>query len=80
MMSGVKFYKDFLLLDADSRRVMTYCGELDRNWDYGTVSVYEVGEKVAVFFWDDKKSEERIKKAIQLAKRYDVDVRRVTFK
>lgn len=80
MLSGIKYFKDFLLLDADSRRVMTYCGEIDRNWDYGTVSIYEVGDRIAIFFWEDEKSPERIRKAIKAADKFDVCVRRVTFK
>lgn len=81
MLSAWKFYKDFLLLDSDSRRALSYASEVERDWDYGTTSIFEIGDKLAIFFWfDEKKSEERIRKAIKLANKYDISVRRVTFK
>lgn len=81
MLSSAKYYKDFLLVDADSRRAIEYISELDRNWDYGPVTVNQVGDRIQILFWeDDKKNKESARKAVKLAEKYNIHVRLVTFK
>lgn len=81
MLSTAKYFKDFLLVDADSRRALEYISELDRNWDYGVVMANQIGDYIQILFWEDeKKNNESIRKAVILAEKYKISVRRVTFK
>lgn len=81
MLSSAKYFKEFLLVDADSRRALEYVSELDRDWTYGPVSVDQVGDKLEILFYEDEKeSKGRIRKAVILAEKYKISVRRVTFK
>ena len=82
MLSSAKYYKDFILVDADSRRALEYISELDRNWTYGPVTANQVGDKVQILFWenDEKKDKETVRKAVKLAEKYNISVRLVTFK
>ena len=81
MLSSAKYFKDFLLVDADSRRAIEYVSELDRNWDYGPITAHQIGDHIEILFWEDeKKNEETIKKALKLANKYNISVRRVHFK
>lgn len=81
MLSTAKYFKDFLLVDADSRRALEYVSELDRNWDYGVVMANQIGDYIQILFWEDeKKNEESIRKSLKLADRYNISVRRVRFK
>ena len=82
MLSSAKYYKDFILVDADSRRALEYISELDRNWTYGPVTANQVGDKIQILFWDndEKKDEETVRKAVKLAEKYNISVRLVTFK
>ena len=81
MLSSAKYYKDFILVDADSRRVLEYISELDRNWDYGPITANQVGDRIQILFWeDDKKNKETVRKAVKLAEKYNISVRLVTFK
>lgn len=79
MLSNVKYKGDFLLLDADSRKAYEFVAELDRDWDVGPVSVNQVGDFIQVLFWEDREKE-GIKKAIEIAKKKDIRVRKVRFK
>ena len=82
MLSSAKYYKDFILVDADSRRALEYISELDRNWTYGPVTANQVGDKIQILFWenDEKKDKETVRKAVKLAEKYNISVRLVTFK
>ena len=81
MLSSAKYYKDFILVDADSRRALEYISELDRNWDYGPITANQVGDRIQILFWEDeKKSKEAVRKAVKLADKYNISVRLVTFK
>ena len=82
MLSSAKYYKDFILVDADSRRALEYISELDRNWTYGPVTATRVGDKIQILFWenDEKKDKETVRKAVKLAEKYNISVRLVTFK
>ena len=81
MLSSAKYYKDFILVDSDSRRALEYISELDRNWDYGPITANQVGEKIQILFWEnDEKSKETVRKAVKLAEKYNISVRLVTFK
>ena len=81
MLSSAKYYKDFILVDADSRRALEYISELDRNWDYGPITANQVGDRIQILFWeDDKKNKETVRKAVKLADKYNISVRLVTFK
>lgn len=83
MLNTSKYFKEFLLVDADSRRAIEYVSNLDRDWSYGPVSVHQVGDKLQILFYekeDKPKNIEIIRKAIILAERYGVSVRRVAFK
>lgn len=84
MLSTVKYFKEFLLVDADSRRALEYVSELDRNWDYGPITANQVGDRIQILFWENenncKKNIETIRKAVILAEKYKISVRRVCFK
>lgn len=81
MLSSAKYYKDFILVDADSRRALEYISELDRNWSYGPVTANQVGDYIQVLFWEnDKKDKETVRNAVKLADKYKIHVRLVTFK
>lgn len=81
MLSSAKYFKEFLLIDAEEQRALEYVSELDRDWDYGPVSINQVGDKIQIMIWDEeKKNQERIRKAEKLAYKYGIHVRRVTFK
>lgn len=80
MLSSTKYDKDFLLLDADSRRAYEFVAELDRDWDIGPVSVNQVGDRIQVLFWSCERKKAGIDKAMKTAKQMGVSVRRVCFK
>lgn len=80
MLSSAKYEKEFLLLDADSRRAFEFVTELDRDWDIGPVSINQVGDRIQVLFWSSARKKEGINKAMKTAKQMGVAVRRVTFK
>ena len=81
MLSTAKYFKEFLLINADEQRALEYVSELDRDWDYGPVSINQVGDKIQIMIWDEeKKNQERIRKAVKLADKYNIHVRMVTFK
>ena len=82
MLSSAKYYKDFILVDADSRRALEYISELDRNWTYGPVTANQVGDYIQILLWenDEKKDKETVRKAVKLADKYNIHARLVTFK
>lgn len=81
MLSTAKYFKEFLLINADEQRALEYISELDRTWDYGPITTNQVGDKIQIMLWyDEENNQERIRKAEKLAYKYGVHVRRVTFK